>query len=293
MKIPETSVNSPRKIKRIWIVIALVTVLSVLMLAWLITSPQSKVIQNLGDSWVLRENQTGSVIGDLGGVPVSIPKPYAHFVEYDGDPHFMEERKGSAPKRTYASRLASFGFEIRYPDMAPLTSETEPQKKEENIYTTTWMRVGVDSNANYGSAGDGFLEARVAAIPSGHTYRYEKLPDQIYGLVGYTPTDADKSRRGYGTLVDGKVADVDDKNIYFYRNQDGKVDAYLECSNMLHEAATCKLRFNMLPVMRAHVSVRFRKGLLPDWRKIQSSVTEVILGFRMNPSSTATTQKGK
>ncbi|MDR0736333.1 MAG: hypothetical protein LBF51_05810, partial [Zoogloeaceae bacterium] len=34
------------------------------------------------------------VIGDLGGMKVRIPRHYAEYVEYDGDPGFGEKRKG-------------------------------------------------------------------------------------------------------------------------------------------------------------------------------------------------------
>lgn len=285
-----TASNAKRSRKRIFLVSF--AMLSALILTWLVVPSKPRPIQNLGDSWVFRENQTAPIIGDLGGVPVSISKPYAHFVEYDSDPHFMEQRKGPPPKHTFQSKLRSFGFEIRYPDMAALTDETAKQQRLETIYTTTWMRVGINSNSYYGSAGDAFLETKIAAIPAGNYYRYKELPGRVHDLSGYTPLGIDKSRRGYGVLVDGKVADMNDENIYFHRDQDGKADAYIKCSNMLHEAASCELKFNMLPTMRAHVSVSFRKELLPHWKEIRSSVTQVILGFRVHPSSTAP-QQGK
>jgi hypothetical protein len=229
------------------------------------------------------------VIGDLGGVPVSIPKPYAHFVEYDGDPHFMEPRKGPPPKRTFQSRLRSFGFEIRYPDMAPLTDETEKQQKQENIYTTTWMRVGINTGSIYG--GDTTLASHLhykLTLKQGFPpYRYEKLPDTAFGLIAYAPVGFDESKR---TRPGG--AGYNDRNIYFHRDQDGNVDTYIECSNVSHAAGECRLEFNLQPAMRAIVSVSFRKGLLPHWKEIQSSVAQVILGFRIN-SSPIKTQQGK
>jgi hypothetical protein len=35
----------------------------------------------------------GVVVGDLGGMPVAIPRHFAEYVEYDGDPGWGETRK--------------------------------------------------------------------------------------------------------------------------------------------------------------------------------------------------------
>lgn len=253
-------------------------------IVWLSAPAKPDRIEHLSDSWVLKENRNGPVIGDLGGVPVSIPKPYANFVEYDGDPNFMEKRKEPAPKRTYESKLASFAFEVRYPDMAPVTDENAAEKRKENIHTTMWMRVGVDSHSHYGGAGDEFLEKEVMAIfdPKAHRYPYQPLPEKVHGLTGYFPVGADESKR----LQQAGGADWNDKNLYFHRDEAGRVDAYIECGNMAHSADRCKLFFNLKPNIRVRVWVNFRRDLLPNWREIQNSVSKVILGFRVNPVTT-------
>lgn len=279
------------RIKRVGTRLFAALLISLLLLgglAWHLRPAKSDTIQNLGDSWVFRENQRGPVIGDLGGVPVMLPKPYAHFVEYEGDPHFMERRKGPAPKRTYASRLSSFGFEVRYPDMAALTVETEPQKKSENIHNTTWLDVGIGYKAFYAPNGDTSLDRHIkrALAPDHFPYRYEKLPNEVYELIGYTPIGVtDEMRRSE------KGTGWDDQNIYYHLKPDGKADAYIECSNVTHAAAPCRLYFNLLPQMSIYVSVGLRRGLLPHWKEIQSSVTQVIFGFRVNPLSLAAQQQ--
>lgn len=266
--------------------IRLAVALLVAALIWLPIHGPFELANAFSDSSTPKGNQASTVVGDLGGVAVSIPKPYANFVEYDDDPHFTESRKGPRPSRTFGSKLRSFGFEVRFPDMAPLTNETYADKRKQSIQTTTWMRVGIDSNANYGTGGDDALERHVAWIKVADArrirYTYEALPGQTHGLTGYTPVGIDESRRGWGVLVDGKAADISDKNIYFHRDKDGRVDVYIECSNMKHSAAPCQQRFNLLPAMRSHVSVSYRRGLLSQWREIQSSVTKVILGFGVN-----------
>jgi hypothetical protein len=268
-------------IKRI--VLAALALSVVFALAWLFIPGKLPPGILLSDSWVFRENQTGPIIGDLGGVPVSIPKTYAHFVEYDGDPHFLEKRIGPPPPRTQASKIASFGFEIRFPDMEPITEKTKAEKKASTIRTTMWMRVGINSHSHYGTGGDEALEKYTAAIaePGAKRYRYEPLPKETHGLSGFTPVGTDLSRRNLG----GGGADMSDENIYVHRDKNGRVDAYIECSNMTHSAARCEQYFILRPAMRIRVRVNYRKDLLPQWREIQASVTQAVLGFRVNQTS--------
>ena len=92
----------PTRNKRLLIILILLGIS-----AWFFIDGNKRAKLSFRDSWVFKENQTGSIIGELGGVPVSIPKPYAHFVEYENDPHFLKPRKGEPPKRTYQSKLRS------------------------------------------------------------------------------------------------------------------------------------------------------------------------------------------
>lgn len=275
--------QSPRKTKLVLLVVAAIILTAALWKGWLVYQAYSGPIERLSDSWVFKENREGPVIGDLGGVPVSIPKPYANFVEYDGDPHFLEKRKGPVPKRTHESKLASFGFEVRYPDMANVNEETASERRQKNIHNTMWMRVGVNSHSAYGGAGDDGIERRARDItdPKAHRYTYKPLPEKVHGLTGYYPVGPDESKR----LQQVGGSDFHDKNLYFYRDGARPVETYIECSNMAHSAAGCSQVFNLRPDMRIRVSVSYRRDLLPHWREIQNSVSKVILGFRVNPTA--------
>jgi hypothetical protein len=93
------------------------------------------------------------VVGDLGGMPVTIPRHMAEFVEYEGDPGWGEKRKGPVPERTHQSKLTSFGVQFRYPDMATLSSPAMWQdKKSKSIYNTDWMSFGVNASSQYPDA---------------------------------------------------------------------------------------------------------------------------------------------
>lgn len=237
----------------------------------------------------LSTKSTEPVIGDLGGVPVAIPRPFARFVEYDDEPHFMESKSRVSPERAFRSSLRSFGFEVRYPDMASVEKQTPA---EEDIFSTTWMRVGISTGKDY--VDDKVLNRKKAhylnqdrpCLHRGHCYIYEPLPKKIFGLTGYTPTGSgvDLERRH---IESGRGADIRDRNIYFFQSDSGHITTFIECGNMLHAADRCKQYFTVTPYMKAHVWVNYRRALLPHWRKIQKSVTDLIYSFEASPSTSA------
>ena len=224
-------------------------------------------------------------VGHLGGVPVVVPPGFAHFVEYDGDPHFMERRKGPRPERTFQSGIRGFGFEVRYPDMATATWENRDERDSPKYYATTpWMRTLIYSNSDYGYRGenkiDRFAKNSLESAESFH--HYERLPEKQYGLTVYTPTDVDLSRRVIGNP---KGRDDFDKNFYLYESESGKTDAYIACPNMIRDADECEHRFTLAPTMEVLVAVKYRKGLLPHWRDIQARLTQTLLSFRSTDAS--------
>lgn len=95
------------------------------------------------------------VIGDLGGLKVRIPRHYAEYVVYDGDPRFGEKRKGSVPERTFDSKLRNFGIRVRFPDMEGLKSyQLEQEYRSYNLNPENpWINITVNSGENYPSLG--------------------------------------------------------------------------------------------------------------------------------------------
>lgn len=234
---------------------------------------------------------TTPVIGDLGGVPVTIPRVFAELVEYDGDPHFTERKGFRPPKRTHASRLSSFGFEVRYPDMASKAVKTPAER---DIHTTMWLDVGISSGEHYGAAGDkGLDNMKKYTIDeqrpcSDQCFIYVPLPELTYGLTGYTPTGSgvDVAKRSVNF---GRGTDLRDRNVYIAQDAAGHVTTYIVCSNRTHAAASCTQHFNLNPKMKVHVRVRYRKGLLPHWREIQQSVSALFYSFETNLTESAAT----
>lgn len=246
----------------------------------------------LASSWVFKENQNGPVIGDLGGIPVSIPQPIARFVEYQDDPHFLDPRKGPKPTRTYQSKLRSFGFEVRFPDMVPLTEATREDKSKSNIYNTMWLGVGVHVASYHDELS---LKRLVDAIPAPgkiwvndsvnppHVWKekhgYLRSPDLLHGLVVHEVQGYDEAERFKVPSNNG----MGDYNIYYHTNNKGKIDAYIKCNNIKHDAAPCSHHFILPAAKNTMIKIHYRIGLLPQWREIQDSVGKAILGFSAMP----------
>lgn len=230
------------------------------------------------------------MVGNLGGVPVTIPQHFANYVEYEGDPGWGEKRKGPVPKRTHESRLNSFGFEVRIPDMAGLSGrEMRKDRDSYTIYNTPWINVGLNSGKFY--PGDGFLDRQASYLErwkidgSGLAWkRYEPTDKSFHGLTVYIPTGIDlKTKRPYR---EGLHAE----DVFLHHAADKKISTYIRCSNRQHEAAPCTHYFSMEPNMGAAVYVSYRRGLLPQWRQIQADVSRLIWSFKAAEGSGSTSK---
>jgi hypothetical protein len=258
---------------------------------------KSAFVRLVVNSWVFKENKPGPTIGDLGGIPVSIPRSIARFVEYEGEPHLYEPRTKPTPVRTFQSKLRSFGFEVRFPDMALLTDKTFEDKHKSNIYNTMWLSVGVGVAPYNNALG---LKRRVDAIPypsqlhelheseaapglPARTWKeehgYIRSPTLLYGLVVNEVQGYDEAKR-YN--IPGN--DMGDYNIYYHFDEQGNVDAYIRCDNIKHGAAPCNHDFILPKAINTIINVHYRIGLLPQWRDIQEAVGKTILGFSVSPN---------
>lgn len=244
-----------------------------------------------------RDAKVEFVVGDLGGVPVRIPHYFANYVEYDGDPGFGEKRQGPAPKRTYQSKLASFGFEVRFPDMAGRSSPEMWKDYEKyrdynwkDYYDpiksiTPWIGVGFDAGSRFPGYGylDRYVNATLAfnAEREGYaalSYRnYAKLPKTEHGLTVYAPPGTDpKTNKPYRQ-------DDDAKDLFVHKDKSGKVDTYIECSNRNlnnFKFSPCTQYISMEPRMRAGIYISYTRHYLPHWQQIQRNVSELVWSFK-------------
>ncbi|MBS0369483.1 MAG: hypothetical protein JSS57_09815 [Proteobacteria bacterium] len=222
---------------------------------------------------------TSDAVGDLGGVPVTIPKHFASYLEYDNDPGWGKRRTGPTPPRTHASRIRSFGFDVRYPDMQGLSSPllVEDQKSY-TIFNTPWIGVSVISGDFY--SGDGFLDRILYQDTEGARKRasstiYEQQKDKYAGLTIFHIIGVDENtgtpNREYRNARDLFVA---------YHKGTMRAKAVIYCSNRNIPSAGCKHMFSLDNGQKAEVTVRYRREDLKKWNSIQESVSKLILGFK-------------
>lgn len=239
------------------------------------------------------------LVGDLGGMPVRIDRHIVRLVEYDGDPGWGEKRKGPPPERTHASRLASFGFYVRYPDMRSL-DEPEMRADFERYHpimkpieyglrdTNPWLDGGIQSGSSY--PGHGFLDRRfwgTDRMPVGKGYVTE--PSPIKGLELYVAS-GNHPYSGTPLRYEAGLNDV-----YVHRSPKGNVTTYIRCG---YQSATqrptwCEQTWSMeSDGYGMKVNVMYRHGLLPQWQDIQAKVSQFILNFN-DPTATVTPPCGQ
>lgn len=224
----------------------------------------------------------GDIIGKLGGMPVKIPQQIVRRIEYDSDSkwtYVLGMRFPAVP--TYTSKLLTFEFQIRLPDMAlPTTPEMLEDEAVHSVYTTPWIKVIVLSGNGY--PGVGFMNT--PHISNGETRSkywwddYKKERASSFGLTSYRLRGRDP-KTGRPSFKH-KDADI----VYLDRDENGDVSTRIDCSSAPHAAAICNQVWDMAEHgVAAQITVLYRRGHLKHWRDIQKGVTQIILNFRADP----------
>ena len=230
-----------------------------------------------GSASVALPAKAREVIGDLGGVPVRIPFEFAKSVEYDDDPAILEPRSKPVPARNFSSKLRSFGFNFRYPDMAgPGSEEASKDRAADLPGNTFWITVGLNAGEDYPGAGSTErLTSAALGRPEAITgAMYRRAAEKACGLETYVLTGNDpKTGR-----PNREHSNADD--IFVDRDAAGKAKTFIQCSNRPLNAAPCKQHFDLEPQIRAMVYLSYRRGLLCEARGIQSATSQLISGFR-------------
>jgi len=224
----------------------------------------------------------GFAIGDLGGMPVKMPRHLSELLEYDGDPGWAPAPDWLPPVRTFDSKINSFGFYVRFPDGATLDSrERREEKRLTPPWEDRWISVGVQAGMRY--PGDRFLER----------YKHSLLKDRNHksALFRYHP----QSEREFGLEVhklapppegpDPTKSMVHEK--YFGISSKGALLTTIDCIAVRVDInnATCKQQWSLEQQgLRVRLTAQYRRPVLQHWREIQPMVSELVLGLRHDPS---------
>ncbi|MHA3017103.1 hypothetical protein E6A55_30860 [Cupriavidus necator H16] len=237
------------------------------------------------------------IIGDLGGVPVSVPLNYTHLVtEYEGDPSVFdpERRNWKAPVRTFASKINSLPLMVHLPDFAPRTAANEAsyyraQKSMEG--PEEWLPIGVSANQSLNVHKEKMVlgnpydqHVTVKGLARFRNRRYDRQPETRYGLAEYRSEEIVR-------YPSGPVVSRD--RLFFFTN-DGKDVSFIECNangEPFEESPrnVCIHRFSLYPSMKAEVNLQYDARTLSQWMEYERKARELILGFRVQPGEPAAT----
>jgi hypothetical protein len=234
------------------------------------------------------------VVGDLGGMKVRIPRHYAEYVVYDGDPGFGEKRKGPRPQRTFESRLRGFGMDVRFPDMKGLeNAQIREEKRRQPLQEYSWLYIGINAGEHY--PGDGFLDRRTERTllqyqphtPEGKEnwlFTYERMPEDEHGLEVWRLSEIDP-RTGRPARENSSARDI-----YIHRDASGKVETFISCKHRSVPGGigTCNAGTHLEPKAKSVVEINFRRGLLPEWQKICQSARDLLMSFEVDPAAVET-----
>lgn len=222
------------------------------------------------------------VFGNLGGMKVRIPKYYAQYVEYDGDPGYGENPKKSIPDRTLNSKLRSFGINMRFPDMKGLeTIELKENYQSHRLKPENpWIDISINAGSIYPTMGENASNELAKKLWEKSEYwfaNYERAPQMdIAALEAYVVAGTDPRT--------GKPARESDStdDIYIHKTKN-YVDTYISCgrTSVPGGIATCHMHFGLEPKAKVRIDAGFSPALLPKWHSIQNSVFELIYGFEV------------
>lgn len=237
---------------------------------------------------------TQDAVGDMGGMPVRIPYYFANYLEYEGDPTWGEKRSGPRPTRTYQSKITSFGFDVRYPDMVGLiNNEMYKNRRSYTIYNTPWISVGINSWSTFDGGHQGLVN-RAKALenynPELPWSNYKRVPQKVFGLETYmVHIEKGQEQRYVFEQKDGqdepivsiKKYDNDEPDVYVHRHPTThKVETYISCNHTKIGQALCQQWFDLSDDLQVRVDVMYRREELAKWQEIQTAVKKLVLSFK-------------
>ena len=227
--------------------------------------------------------QEEAVIGDLGGQPVRLPR-YVDLVQYDDSPGFDLERLRDyrPPKRTFDSKLMSFGYYYNYEtDELKDDSNFQRYREDESKPASKWVSVGITSGRMYRFDWKVWDDGVRWTLEHGWSLKrpYTKLPEKQHGLDVYVQLGTDpKTRKPWREHRDAE-------DLFIYKNEQNHFSTEIICSNRNIPNPPCEHEFFMTDDMKLIVYLQYSRQSLPHWRKIERQVEARLRSFIVNPAN--------
>jgi hypothetical protein len=176
------------------------------------------------------------IIGDLGGMPISVSSSIVgeHGVKYADS--WMVLRQKPLPARTYQSRLIALNFNMRFTDRALLTKkETELLNSSTNVTETPLLEVGIYADIRYK---DGALKHLHYLFNENSKnkelfFSLDDLKQKIYGLSA-SQLLVKLSRTG-----EQGPTYITPKRAFFAGDEKTKLKTSIYCANPKNETTQC------------------------------------------------------
>lgn len=219
-----------------------------------------------------RAQRIQTVFGTIGEVKVALRTEEVRFLEYDDEPSFFSPLPHRSSISGTERKIRSFGLHRYYPSMVPIEAGQEAlHKTEESVF------IGVLANSYSGSSKEMATRLKNEILYPDKGYRYEKDRATQYGLEVYNLVYV--GGKSSATRIEGTLRD---KTIYYHTSSKDSADSYVECLNVPALKKPCTLRFISPDPMRAIITVKFPRTVLPDWLGVQVRTQQLLNGFRVN-----------
>ena len=230
------------------------------------------------------------IVGNLGGVPVSLPEFVVENVQYDDTlgPFSKEWKTYQIPeKRTYTDNLMAFGFvfDFKTNELRKHFVNYDRWAKDFSSKTSTWVRVGVFSGKS-GPKEDMNQWAKVWLPENGYyrRYKYSKTAEE-FGLEKYQVPD----------ILDEKTQKPirhtnDYGDTFLSRDSDGNITTVIKCSNYnKYEVLICKC-YLQVPDLNTRLTLTFYRHHLEHWQSIQQLAEQHLRSWIVNPEHISNAQ---
>ncbi|WP_019612256.1 hypothetical protein [Thioalkalivibrio sp. AKL7] len=259
----------------------------------------------------LQDSTVGIRKANINGAPIAIPSNYLALVgiEYK-DQSTWAPRDPDTPRpdeRTFEDDAHAFSLYVRWPDLVPRTSETQSSYwTKDEPDGDVWLLIGVVALSGFLRDGQFSYELRrehgdwapvvqgvIERLDEGERItrewdeqkgRYRYLKDVRYEIRGMDPATGLQWAEPVGPGTDNY--ELWNETLYWKGDLDGVVTDYFRCQtgNMVNPRSVHKCQYKFtIPEWGVRVAFRFPRDKLPEWRKMKSSVRDLILGFKVDP----------